>query len=235
MFQSAEPQRVTWSHFQIQVLTGGRDTVWQIWGINVGLTTSHYVRRYWSKFRLIPLIKGKNNTVQIHDLKERLDERLNQRFWPCDFMLRLWSMKAAEASSQPEMCGWLTALSRPEERRAGSGPTFWDECTRGGRSVWLVVNAHKTLTSPMPCGYQIRVWKVTYRSKQAFITTATLTKTRVERARTKSHWNANVTIIIRIKTPQTCNQEEISCCNLLSEKSLNASRSHKWNMLLGCD
>lgn len=93
VFQSTKAQRVTWSLFQIQVLTSRRDTVWQSWGINVGLTTSHYVRRYWSKFRLIPLIKGKNNTVQIHDLKERLDERLNQRFWPCDSTLRLWFMK----------------------------------------------------------------------------------------------------------------------------------------------
>lgn len=100
VFQSAESQRVTWSHFQIQVLTGGRDAVWQIWGITVGLTTSHYVRRYWSKFRLILLIKGKNNTVQIHDLKERLDERLNKRFWLCDSTLRLWFMNAAAASSQ---------------------------------------------------------------------------------------------------------------------------------------
>lgn len=105
----------------------------RLWGINGGLTTSHCVQWYWSKFILILFIKGKNNTVQIHNLKEKSGQKI----------LTVWS----SVTTSGFRSGLRNAAVQPVLQKCGadwqpyrglsSEPALLDECTRGGRSVRL--------------------------------------------------------------------------------------------------
>lgn len=161
-----------------QVFFLGCDTIWQFGEINRGSTTSHCFKWYWSKFTLILLIKAKNNTEQIHDLKE-----LDEGFWSCNSLLILQFQICGcccclHVGCPAEMCSWSTTLSRPEEWGASSKPA--DECTRGGRSLWFGVNTHRCW--PLPCHVppRSRYDKWLYRSKHPFITALTEIKTERE-------------------------------------------------------
>ncbi len=136
-----------------QVLSSRCDAIWQSAGINGGLTTRHCVQWYWSKFTLILLIKGKNNTEQIHDLKGRRDKRFDKDF---DLVILRWNTWASDCLMWPlsRCCCLQTDLHKcGADWQPYQGPkseaALWDECARGGRSVWLVVNAHKRW--PLPC------------------------------------------------------------------------------------
>lgn len=104
-----------------QVFTSRCDPVWQFGGINGRLTTRHCVQWYWSKFTLILLIKAKNNTDQITNLKEKLDKRLDKRFWSWNSYFSFWlsdltsdMLLLLPADLQKCAADWQL-LSRPEE------------------------------------------------------------------------------------------------------------------------
>lgn len=131
------------ANFQIQVLIRRRDTVWQIWGINWGLTTSHYVRRYWWKFRLVPLIKGKNNTAyEADDSKERLDGGLNDFGWVTVVHEGCCSLQKHGADGQPyQGLGEWRTWSEPTSLR-------WMWRVVGGPSDLLLTAVRRW---PLPC------------------------------------------------------------------------------------
>lgn len=163
------------ANFQTQVLIRRRDTVWQIWGINWGLTTSHYVRRYWSKFRLVPLIKGKNNTAyEADDSKERLDGGLNDFGWVTVVHEGCCSLQKHGADGQPyQGLGEWRTWSEPTSLR-------WMWRVVGGPSDLLLTAVRRW---PLPCHV------ATKSTHERF---SSLIRAGGERARTKSYPNITI-------------------------------------------